>query len=123
MGKKSRRALCRRELQVLEAVCRRQEADTTQIQAALQGAPGYSAVRSVLKALESKGLITRRREGRRYVYAPTLSRETASRSAVGKLLNPYVNDSVAAALAAVLRQGRGRLSEAECQKLFEILGD
>ena len=45
-------------------------------------APGYSAVRALLRILEDKGHVKHRREGARYVYLPRASRETARRSAL-----------------------------------------
>ena len=49
--------------------------------ARLSDPPSYSAVRTMIRALEAKGLLRHRQVGTRYVYRPTRSRESASRSA------------------------------------------
>ena len=43
--------------------------------------PSYSAVRAMLRLLEEKGHLKHRQDGPRYVYAPTVPRERARRSA------------------------------------------
>ena len=43
--------------------------------------PAYDSVRTMLRLLEQKGLVKHRQDGTKYVYRPTQSRTTASKSA------------------------------------------
>ena len=121
MKKRLSGELSRRERQIMEALYRCRQATAAGVRAELPDPPGCSAVRTMLQTLAVKGLLTRRREGHRYVYSPAVSHEKAGRSAIRSMLDTYFEGSVGAALRAVLQQERGRLSEAECQRLFEIL--
>lgn len=123
MKKRLSGELSRRERQIMEALYRRRQATAAEVRADLPAAPGSSAVRTMLQTLAAKRLLTRRREGHRYVYSPVVSREEAGRSAIRDMLNTYFDGSAGAALRAVLKRERGRLSEAECQRLFEILSE
>ena len=59
----------------MDALHQRGQATAAEVQAALPEAPGYSAVRALLRILEEKGHIRHRREGARYVYLPRASQE------------------------------------------------
>ena len=68
--------LSRRERQIMDVVYARGEATAAEIQEALPDAPGYSAVRALLRILEDKGALKHREDGPRYVYLPTQPAES-----------------------------------------------
>ena len=70
-------ALSRRERQVMDILYRRGEATVAEVMAELPDPPTYSAVRSILRILMEKDLISHREDGPRYVFLPTLSRDDA----------------------------------------------
>ena len=74
--------LSRRERQILDILYQRGSAGVAEIQAGLPQTPSYSAVRALVRILEEKGHVNHEERDGRYVYAPTISREKASRSAV-----------------------------------------
>ena len=78
MGKK-KSGLGRRERQIMDVVYRLGEASVGDVLKQLPDPPSYSSVRTMIRLLESKGFLKHRREGTKYVYRPTQSRETASR--------------------------------------------
>jgi len=57
-------ALSRRERQVMDILYRRNEATVAEVMADLPDPPTYSAVRSILRILMEKNLITHREDGR-----------------------------------------------------------
>jgi predicted transcriptional regulator len=63
--------------------------------------------------LVDKGLLTHRRDGRRYVYAPTVPHRQARQSAVQHLVSTCFDGSVTAAVAALLNTNRKRLTDAD----------
>ena len=99
----------------------RQQATAAEVLAALPEAPSYSAVRALLRILEDKGHVRHRREGTRYIYFPRVSRETASRSALKRVLGTFFGGSVNEAVATLLDVSETKLSEAELDRLQEII--
>ena len=113
--------LSRRERQIMDALHQRGQATAAEVQAAMPNAPGYSAVRALLRILEDKGHIKHRREGARYVYLPRAKRETARRSALKRVVATFFQGSVTQAVAALLETGDGRLSDSELEDLQRMI--
>ena len=55
--------LSRRERQIMDVLHRHGRATAAEVQAALPAAPGYSAVRALLRILEKKGHVRHHRAG------------------------------------------------------------
>ena len=113
--------LSRRERQIMDALHQRGLATAAEVQAALPDAPGYSAVRALLRILEDKGHIRHRREGARYVYLPRASRQTARRSALKRVVATFFQGSVTQAMAALLETADTQLPDAELHKLQQMI--
>jgi len=113
--------LSRRERQIMDALHQRGHATAAEVQAALPDAPGYSAIRALLRILEDKGHVKHRREGARYVYLPRASRETARRSALKRVVATFFQGSVAQAMAALLETADTRLSDSELRALRQAI--
>lgn len=92
-----------------------------EIREAMPNAPSYSAVRALLRILEEKGHVKHRQDGLRYVYLPRASRQTASRSALKRLVATFFQGSVTDAVAALLDSQDTKLSDAELAKLREMI--
>ena len=71
-----------RARQAMEIIYRLGEASASDVLEHAPDIPSYSAVRSVLRSLESKGWVKHVEKGMRYVYVPMAPRETAVRSAL-----------------------------------------
>jgi predicted transcriptional regulator len=113
--------LSRRERQIMDALHQRGRATAAEVQAALPEAPGYSAVRALLRILEDKGHIKHRREGARYVYLPRAKQETARRSALKRVVSTFFQGSVTQAMAALLETADTQLPDSELHKLQQII--
>ena len=59
--------LSRRERQIMEVLYQRAKASASEIREAIDDAPSYSAIRTLLKVLEDKVHVKRRAEGLKYV--------------------------------------------------------
>ena len=105
----------------MDALHQRGRATAAEVQAALPDAPGYSAVRALLRILEEKGHVKHRREGARYVYVPRGSRETARRSALRRVVSTFFQGSVTQAVAALLETADTGLSDSELHKLQQVI--
>lgn len=119
--KTSEPAFSRRERQIMDALHARGRATAAEIQAALPDAPSYSAIRALLRILEEKGHLKHVEESGRYVYLPSVSRETASRSALRRVVATFFQGSVKQAMAALLEGGDAKLSETEAKQLEELI--
>ena len=79
--------LSRFELQVLRLVWERGEASARDVHAALEEAPSYSTVRTILARLEEKGAVERiRRAGKAWIYGSRLDPSVVRRREVGRFL-------------------------------------
>jgi predicted transcriptional regulator len=113
--------LSRRERQIMDVLHARGQATAADVLAAIPDPPGYSAVRALLRILEQKGYAKHRRDGTRYVYLPRASRETASRSALKRVVSTFFQGSVTQTMAALLENADAGLSETELNKLQRII--
>jgi len=100
--KKLQRNLGARERQIMDAVFELGEASVSDVLQRLPDPPSYSSVRTMIRLLEGKGFLRHRREGTKYVYRPTQSREAASKTALQHLLRTFFNGSASDAVAAIL---------------------
>jgi len=121
MGQRLRHGMSKRERQIVEAIYARKSATAAEVRAAIPDPPGYSAVRATLSVLVRKGLLSHRREGRRYVYTPTISHGKARQSALRHLLETYFDGSVNAAMAALIRVDRKQLPDDDYRSLLEMI--
>lgn len=114
-------ALTKRERQIMDALYRQGRATAQEIQAALPGSPSYSTVRTQLRVLEAKGHVTHEADGVRYVYAPTVPRHTARRSALKHMVDTFFDGSSAKVVAALLGSDGVRLSPDELDRIDELV--
>ncbi len=124
MGKKkAQRDLGRRERQIMDIVFELGESSVADVLERLPDPPSYSAVRTMIRHLEGKGLLRHRRDGTRYIYRPTQSKESASRTALRHLIKTFFGDSAPDALAAVLDIGSEKLSEDDFERIQLLINE
>jgi len=119
VSKDSPTALSRRERQVMDILYRHGEATVAEVMADLPDPPTYSAVRSILRILMEKQLITHREDGPRYVYLPAVNTEAARDDALMHVIRTFFDGSAEQAVAAVLRVSDAKLSDKEIEQLRE----
>ena len=112
-------ALTRRERQVMDILFRRGEATVAEVMADLPDPPTYSAVRSILRILEEKELITHEEDGPRYVYLPAVNTERAREDALRHVIRTFFDGSTEQAVTALLRISDAEVSDAEIARLRE----
>lgn len=122
MGKKkSARDLGRRERQIMDVIYQLGEASVSDVLQRLPDPPSYSAVRTMIRLLESKGFLRHRREGTKYVYRPTQSHESASRSALRHVLKTFFGGSAPDAVAAILDVSADKLSDDDLKRIDRLI--
>ncbi len=113
--------LARRERQIMDVIHLLSEATVSEVREKLSDPPSYSAVRTMIRHLESKGLLKHRQDGKRYVYRATQSRASASRSALRKLLDVFFAGSPSDAVAAILDVQGKQIDQAELDRIEALI--
>jgi BlaI family penicillinase repressor len=113
--------LSRRERQIMDILYQRGKASASDVREAMEDAPGYSAVRAMLRVLEEKGHVKHQAEGLKYVYVPVVAREKAKRSAVKHLLDTFFAGSPEQIVAALLDVSATRLTREELDRMSEMI--
>lgn len=112
-----------RSRQVLDVIYRLGEVSAGEILEEVPELPSYSAVRSLLRALEEKGLITHREKGLKYVYSATVPRAAASHSALERVLDTFFAGSPEGALRALLDLSRDRDRDLDFDELGRMIDE
>lgn len=117
-----RQTLSPRERQILDAVYALEEATVEAVRARMPDPPGYDAVRTTMRILEEKGLLAHRRDGKRYVYRPTVPPRRARRQAMEHLAETFFGASPEVAALAFLRMSEvGSDPRATLERLRALL--
>ncbi len=98
---------------------RRGQATVAEVMDELPDPPTYSAVRSILRILAGKGLITHREDGPRYVYLAAVNTDRARDEALLHVVRTFFEGSAEQAVTALLRISDAGLTDAELTRLRE----
>lgn len=101
----------------MDILYRRGEATVAEVMADLPDPPTYSAVRSILRILMEKEIITHREDGPRYVYLPAVNADRAAADAMQHVIRTFFDGSAEQAVAAVLRLSDAKLGDDEIAAL------
>lgn len=113
--------LSRRERQIIDILYAQGQATAADVQAALPEPPSYSAVRATLRILEDKGHVRHVQDGPRYIYLPTVARDSAKKSALRHMLQTFFDGSASQAISSILNDPRTRLSPKELDRLARMI--
>jgi len=115
--------LSKRERQIMDVVFRLEYASAADVHRELSDAPGYTAVRTMMKLLVGKGLLQHRQEGKKYIYSPCKSPKSAGRSALDRVLDVFFGGSLEDAIAAHLNDPKMKLDAADFERLRAVIDD
>ena len=119
--KTSRNELGARERQILDVIYSLGEASVGDVHERLPDAPSYSAVRTMIRLLESKGLLKHREEGTKYIYRPTQSKDSASKKALSHIVKTFFSGSTSDAVAALFDSEN--LSRDDLDKIEDLISE
>lgn len=108
-----------RERQVMDVLYRRGGSTAADVQRALPGELSNSAVRTMLRRLEEKGLIRHEERGRSYVYHPVVEAARAGESALERVVRVFFGGSREVAAAALLDRASLEMDEQELERLAD----
>jgi predicted transcriptional regulator len=112
--------LPRREREVFERLCGLGEATAASVRAALSDPLSDSAVRTLLKRLEERGLVARDTGPLGFVYRPVPGAATVAAGALRRMVDTFFAGSAAGAATALLGMS-GPLSPDEITALERLL--
>lgn len=95
-----------RERQILDVLFSLGEGSVGEVHERLADTPSYSAVRTMIRSLETKGLLQHRRDGIKYVYRPKQTKQAASKLAIKHLIETFFCGSTIDAALALLKSAK-----------------
>jgi predicted transcriptional regulator len=113
--------LSRREREIMEILYAADGLTAAEVRERMPEAPGYSAVRALLRILEQKGHARHEQRGPRYVYSPVGSRAKARRSALRSLVQTFFGGSPEQAVAALIDESRAELTAEQLERLAGLI--
>jgi len=96
--------LSRRETQIMAVLYKLGKASVADVLDKLPDRRNYSTVRAQLRVLEEKRLVRHETKKLRYLYAPTVPRQIAQRSALRHMIETFFDGSVENSLATILTE-------------------
>ncbi|EDL56347.1 BlaI/MecI/CopY family transcriptional regulator [Gimesia maris] len=113
--------LSRRERQIMDSIYSRGEATVLEIQSDLPNAPTPTAIRTMLRILMDKTIVSRHKRGREFVYAPTSPRRPEGTKALKHVIQTFFDGSFKQALAAQLTSGDDTLTDDELREMVKLI--
>ena len=113
--------LSRRESEVLDCVYKLGQPTAKEVQQALDDGASYSTIRTLLRNILEKGWLTRKEQGLRYVYLPTVKPQKAANRAIKKLVSTFFDNSTASAVSSLLEMDNSSFSAEEIDQLEQLL--
>jgi predicted transcriptional regulator len=113
--------LSRRERQIMDSIYSRGEATVLEIQSDLPNAPTPTAIRTMLRILMEKSIVSRHKRGREFVYAPTSPRRPEGTKALKHVIQTFFDGSFKQALAAQLTSGDDTLTDDELREMVKLI--
>lgn len=113
--------LSRREREILEILHRLGRAGVNEVLEALPDPPSYSSVRSILRIMEEKGYVTHVEEGKRFLFSPAETLQSAAKTALRGVLQTFFGGSLEAAVKTFLTDREANLSPDELARLAEMI--
>lgn len=103
----------------MDVIFQRGQATAAEVADAIPDPPSYSAVRALLRILEEKGYLRHEQQGLKYVFMPTVRRDSARRSALKSVVRTFFDGSVEQTVAALL--GQNKLTDDELERLARLI--
>ena len=111
-----------KERQIVDLLYQRGGLTAAEVTDALPDQVSGSAVRTMLRRLEDKGFVNRADSERGFVYSPTVSDQTARKSALSEVVRVFFNGSPTSAASALLGMSE-RIDNAELDALEKMIAE
>ncbi|MEX0884899.1 MAG: BlaI/MecI/CopY family transcriptional regulator [Phycisphaeraceae bacterium] len=115
--------LSRRERQIMDALFAEGELSINQLQNHLPDPPTSMAIRNMVLILDRKGLLTRRKVGREYLYRAKAPRRRTGKSAMQQVVQTFFDGSIEQALGAYLAGRSVKLTKEQRDRLHQMIDE
>jgi len=88
----------------MEVIWARGSATVAEVVDDLKGKDAYTTILTLMRILKAKGYLTSRKEGRAFVFVPTVDRNTVAKTAVHQLLTKFFAGSPSELVLSFLRE-------------------
>ena len=105
----------------MEVIYRLGAATAADVAAQMPEPPSYSAVRTLLGILETKGHLRHESRGNRYVYLPIVPRTKARRRALDELVRTFFSDSTKDAVVTLIEEKGRQLSANDLAEIRHLI--
>jgi predicted transcriptional regulator len=110
-----------RDRQIVEIVYARRSVSAKDIMSELPEPPSYSAVRSMVNRLVDKGVLGRRKDGKKWVYEVLTPRQEVRQGELNRLIDRFFDGSRGAAIIGLLGHDERELSDSEVEKIMAMI--
>jgi len=117
----SKSYLTKREQEIMELLFQQGESTANDLMANLSGNPSNSSVRTQLRILEGKGVITHIVVDGKFIYKPTDARADAAESALATVVKTFFQGSISQTVASLITQSEAKLSKDELDELEQLI--
>lgn len=115
--------LSRRETQIMEILFASGPLTVADLTAKMPEELSRNGIRTFLTILTSKGKVTRTKQGREFIYAPSSEKAAVAHLALGKLLDVFFNGSLSHAVAARFSGTKEKIDEKELAHLERLIAE
>ncbi|HEY3862173.1 MAG TPA: BlaI/MecI/CopY family transcriptional regulator [Verrucomicrobiae bacterium] len=121
MPRKKATMLTNAEHRIMEVIWARGSATVAEVVEALDGKDAYTTILTLIRILKSKGYLSSRKEGRAFVFTPSVDRDTVARKATHQLLSKFFAGSPSELILSFLRDEELTAEELDIikQKIFD----
>ena len=113
--------LTKREQEIMEILFRDGHMTANELMENLSGNPSNSSVRTQLRILEGKGVITHEVTDGKFVFMPLAAREDAAGNALASVVKTFFSGSVSQTVASLITQGEAKLSSSEISEIERLI--
>ena len=121
MPPKQSATLTEAELRIMEVLWRKGSGTVQQVLDWLPSPLAYNSVLTTIRILERKGRVRHVKDGRAFIYEPTIGREEASRSEIRHLVSRFFRNSHEALLLNILQDDE--IDPSQLKRLREMLDE
>lgn len=111
----------RREREIMDTLFQMGEGSVHDVAHRLDDHGAYDSLRVTLGILERKGWVRHRREGKRYIFEPTIPHEKARDSALTHVMHTFFGGSPSRTIEAMLDISSEKMSSTELQELQALV--
>jgi BlaI family transcriptional regulator, penicillinase repressor len=91
------------EHRIMEVIWARGSATVAEVVEALKGVDAYTTILTLMRILKAKGYLVSRKEGRAFVFAPKVDRDTVAQKAANQLVSRFFGGSPGELVLSFLR--------------------